>query len=746
VDVRALTSGRGKGRPSDSHEDVKGKLSAERKARSRHLSDLVSIVKDLETTCDNNEKTISRRETTISNLKRFCEMAGLEVPPSVLKTTSWEPTTVEKDYLRQRSQSSPPAPGSRSRSVSTTPLDYTPSPLDTPRSRVKKEILSYGIKPSSIPLGLRRKLQAANAVMDALAKCKRGDLDQKKIVLSIISSSPVHKARAVSALKPLGISRQTIIRNRGKTIKEKLSKRLSNKEKTDEHREKIGAFMERDDNSRMTADRKLKYKYDDGRVVQKRVLTDFSRPLHKKFLSEHPECVVGITTFRFYKPKHIAWSKELRKRSCLCQKCENMRLLLLKLSLLTAERVPLSPYEFAKMYDDGEAVENLVKTVKSDKPNNTVTYKQWKKTTVEVFSWEFEGTGSNRRRVKKPKTVERTIPTNVTETLHSFKNTTKHMVCEWREHEERYSHQFNSMRNLRENMPSNHIEIQIDFSENFTCEVQAGEVQSGYWNTPQVTISPVVVRYKPHDAAPTESKTFIYCSEIDKHNSEMIWAILNQFWSKDFPAAFGQDFVEKIEVVHYVSDSPFSQYRNRFIFFIISQHNRLFRKRAIWNYLEAGHGKGACDGAGSGVKRKVTMAAKHGWMICDFQSFWEFLCSVTESVMTFLKIDPDDYLDAMNDIGFLREMSMRELGIATLAHAISVGKSGSPYSIIWRHLSCTCESCLDLDFDNCCGPTDGCAWESKPLFWKNRTVSEGLRRRLKCGRCQVFCTCPERFH
>ncbi len=795
------------GRKRESATQVRKKMRAkERKAErseKKLLSQLDALLTKHKTTKDVSGKREKRRETVIDNLKRVAEIVGFTFPQRALRMKEFDPSPEEAAKIRAdivaqitsshqlpgqpavptappagleatpaQVEATPaqvtvtPAPVTATPAQTTTtttdtrakqrlvtpainpyhPNLYTPCPTDSPRTVVNKEIMSEGHKPKAFSLKFRRKMQTGNAVIDALAKLgKSADLEQKKIALCILSSSPVKRARCVSALAKVGLSRKAIIATRGKTIKEKLAKRINDPDRTAEYYERVGAFMERDDNSRMTADKNLKYKYSDGRVVQRRVLTDFTRPLLCKFNSENPDCQLGITSFKKYKPKHVAYSKELRKRSCLCQKCENLRLYLVKLQLNTKEHVPLSPHEFCEKYGDGMAVEMLMKTVKFANASDTITYKQWQSTKEEVVTWEWvhDELTDTRKRVKKTKTVDRTAPVSITSTRHQFRNAGKFQIADYREHQFRYSHQFKTMRDLRENMPSNHVEIQIDFAQSYACEATAGEVQSGWWNTPMVMISPIVMRYRAHDAAPLESKTFIYTSHIDKHNSEMIWAILHQFWTKDLPDTMGQEFVDNIDQVHYVSDSPFSQYRNRFLFFIISKHNALFGVKAIWNYLETGHGKGACDGAGSGVKRKLSQASKHGWLLADFKSVWEYLSQVTDSSMSFFKITDEAFEKALRDIEFLRTCEYRDIHCATLTHAVSIGKSNSPFSIHWRQLSCACENCIVQDFKNCTGEEIGAKWQSTPLFKHNLAVARGLKRRLTCGKCRIFCVCRQ---
>ena len=44
--------------------------------------------------------------------------------------------------------------------------------------------------------------------------------------------------------------------------------------------------------------------------------------------------------------------------------------------------------------------------------------------------------------------------------------------------------------------------------------------------------------------------------------------------------------------IHYWTDSPTLQYRNKTIFSVVSRHEETFGVKAVWNYFEAGHGKG----------------------------------------------------------------------------------------------------------------------------------------------------------
>jgi hypothetical protein len=85
-----------------------------------------------------------------------------------------------------------------------------------------------------------------------------------------------------------------------------------------------------------------------------------------------------------------------------------------------------------------------------------------------------------------------------------------------------------------------------------------------------------------------------------------------------------EEFPE-LEYVHYLTDSPSSQYRNKTIFQILCEHETDFGIKARWNYLETGHGKGPCDGLGASVKRMADMDVKQQkCLIQDATDFYEW--------------------------------------------------------------------------------------------------------------------------
>ena len=60
-----------------------------------------------------------------------------------------------------------------------------------------------------------------------------------------------------------------------------------------------------------------------------------------------------------------------------------------------------------------------------------------------------------------------------------------------------------------------------------------------------------------------------------------------------------------LNTIHFVTDSPSYQYRNRPICALVGRFPSLFGLRAGWAWLEAGHGKRPCDGVGGSALRSV---------------------------------------------------------------------------------------------------------------------------------------------
>ncbi|CAC5358762.1 unnamed protein product [Mytilus coruscus] len=144
----------------------------------------------------------------------------------------------------------------------------------------------------------------------------------------------------------------------------------------------------------------------------------------------------------------------------------------------------------------------------------------------------------------------------------------------------------------------------MDFAENYSC-VHEDEVQSAYFDKPFVTLHPVVSYYKVDGDINLHHQSFVFVSDEPGHNSSTVYAFI-----KDLIPMILQTTPET-KTVHYITDSPTSQYRNKYIFHLITLHGMLFDGiTASWHYFDAGHGKGPCDGVDGTAKRLADMVVR----------------------------------------------------------------------------------------------------------------------------------------
>jgi hypothetical protein len=75
-----------------------------------------------------------------------------------------------------------------------------------------------------------------------------------------------------------------------------------------------------------------------------------------------------------------------------------------------------------------------------------------------------------------------------------------------------------------------------------------------------------------------------------------------------------------------ISDSPASQYRNRYAIYLLGLLCKRFDiPNYQWLYSETGHGKGAPDGVGAAIKRRADEHVAHGGTVSCSQDLLELL-------------------------------------------------------------------------------------------------------------------------
>ena len=79
---------------------------------------------------------------------------------------------------------------------------------------------------------------------------------------------------------------------------------------------------------------------------------------------------------------------------------------------------------------------------------------------------------------------------------------------------------------------------------------------------------------------------------------------------------------KEVQEVRVWTDGPSSQYKNRYIFYLLQQIQPLLEPiTLVWNFFATSHGKGPCDGLGGTVKRIVQRKIRTGAEVRSAQDF-----------------------------------------------------------------------------------------------------------------------------
>ncbi|KAJ2944203.1 hypothetical protein O0L34_g18180 [Tuta absoluta] len=188
--------------------------------------------------------------------------------------------------------------------------------------------------------------------------------------------------------------------------------------------------------------------------------------------------------------------------------------------------------------------------------------------------------------------------------------------------------QYKAIKELKENLNIQEALVHIDFSENYSLKY-AEEVQPFHFGGSRNQVSlhtSVVYTHNFHTGLVTPT-SMCTISDCMRHDAAAIWAHLVPLIEEVLTLN------RLIDTIHFLSDSPSSQYRNKSMFYIITQIHKDFEQlqKITWNYSESGHGKGAPDGIGATLKRTADRMVLHGQDVGTFNQFRDLITSRIEN-------------------------------------------------------------------------------------------------------------------
>lgn len=434
----------------------------------------------------------------------------------------------------------------------------------------------------------------------------------------------------------------------------------------------IADFFERDDNSRLTTGKKqtvTKFKV----RKQKRLLCDSMQNLHEKFCAEYPSSVISYVTFTRHRPFWIVQATNKDRDTCLCKKHENIQLCADKLHQLGVLKIKRCEEVLdhvccsldrrqCMLRDCDSCYENVVQYNQSGMPNDeaVVVWSQW--TTV---NQEYEKEGKAKTAKVTKKLVKRGT---LKELKSSFSDSVKTVLAP---HVYKIRHQFRAYRHLKETLDVNEVVIHIDFSENYQCK-HAAEIQSAHFgaSNEQATLHTGVM-YKVDGL-----QSFTTISNSLRHDAAAIWAYMQPVL--DNLRATNPEITD----LHFFSDGPTTQYRNKQNFFLFSTvlHEMGF-ECGSWNFFESGHGKGSPDAVGGSLKRKADAVVNAGCDLPNATSLYDVLCK--DSVIRLYFVNDSEVQQFDNRCS----SSLKAVAGTMKLHQVITDE---PHCIAFRNLSCFC--------------------------------------------------------
>lgn len=323
------------------------------------------------------------------------------------------------------------------------------------------------------------------------------------------------------------------------------------------------------------------------------------------------------------RPFWIVQRKVTERDTCLCTLHENIRLLVSKLkqkNMITEK----TPSDIIKQMccENVEGKENCLERQCKNCKEKTVKFLDYDK--VEAVSYSKWILKTENILVKrKPKKVKKNVKEVISVTADDLAKELVNQLPKFMPHTCNIIHQHKALKELKQNLSSHDVVLHMDFSENYACKFSS-EIQAFHFggSQEQVCIHTVMLYYKPPEAEETQALGMCTLSDSLNHDSSAIIAHLNPIFKRV------EELVPQVKSIHFISDGPTTQYRNRNMFklMITEIPSRFpFLKSFSWNYSEAGHGKGAPDGLGGTLKRTADLLVARGKDINNFDQFFEEL-------------------------------------------------------------------------------------------------------------------------
>ncbi|XP_017470011.1 PREDICTED: uncharacterized protein LOC108378244 [Rhagoletis zephyria] len=355
----------------------------------------------------------------------------------------------------------------------------------------------------------------------------------------------------------------------------------------------VTQFYQRDDMSRLMPGMKdwVSVRIDGKKVqMQKRIILCNLNELFASFQSEHEDIKIGFTKFTQLRPKHCVLAGSSGTHTvCVCIYHENVKLMLKEINLnyLTND----SPEDLNSYRDCLKLTmcPNVSTSCHLGECSNCPGTTFIKENLVKSFDREFVEEVKFESWLQSERCTLKTVILSVDDFVEEICTG----LVNLRTHDFLVKEQRSFFENLKIHLQAGEFVISYDFAENYKYVIQDA-IQAFHFNNDQATIFTIVIYYMKDGKL--EHKSMAIISDDLKHDAVAVYEyqkIILNYLKSEFTVA----------KVYYVSDGARQHFKNKSSFANLMAHETDFDTPAEWHFHPTAHGKGACDGQRSTVKK-----------------------------------------------------------------------------------------------------------------------------------------------
>ena len=436
----------------------------------------------------------------------------------------------------------------------------------------------------------------------------------------------------------------------------------------------ITCFFVRDDVSRCTAGKK-ECRTKNKEKYQIRYLIDNLRNLYQKYRNEGGR--FKFTTFYNHKPFYVLSPHLGSRNTCLCIKHSNIDLKFVALKIngvfpqksikdiLTGLTCDLRSYSCMYGKCDICKKHKVQHSSDSEKLNQQVTWYQWERIDHEYLKRD----GARTRTMTTKKTTKTLKKGTIKELLQKFESD----MQPFKRHYFNVNHQQEQYQTGVNGLKEHEALVICDFSENYETKMSE-EIQSMHFGASksQVTLHTGMIYWT------NKSQSFCTISPNQAHQPSAIWAHLAPILK-----LIKEESLTTVSVIHFYSDGPSSQYRQKNNFYLHSVFTKkLNLQYSTWSYFESGHGKGVADGIGGSVKRILDRQVCYGRDITSASDVYDILKEFCKATKVFYISDSE-----INAISSMLPQNLLTLKGTMQLHQVI---TNDMHTVNFRDVSCFC--------------------------------------------------------